>query len=394
MKKLITISAIILFVTVGCTGGSKPSADDIITVDVMASYPEKELILQDFMEIEYIPLETASEFITMAYVQYVGQDVIVVRNRNRSSDGDIFFFDRNGKGLKKINRQGQGGEEYTFLLWVILDEDRNEVFVNDHYSSKVFVYDYLGNFKRSFATKEGVYYDQINNFDPDNLICHDGNTGFYDEIRSTFLIVSKQDGSITKEPPIPYEKKKTTLVRLVDEEHNMGYSAAPRNQELIPYRNNWILVEPSSDTIYQLQSDYSLTPFIARTPSIQVMEKEIFLFPGVLTDRYYFMQTVKKEYDFATSKGFPRTDLVYDKQEKAIFRCIVYNDDFLDKKTVNMVYGDITLVNNKIAFIQKMEAYELVEAYKKGALKGRLKEIAAELDEESNPVIMLAKPKD
>jgi hypothetical protein len=38
-------------------------------------------------------------------------------------------------------------------------------------------------------------------------------------------------------------------------------------------------------------------------------------------------------------------------------------------------------------------AYELVEAYEKGGLKGKLKEIAAELNEESNPVIMLAKYK-
>lgn len=40
-----------------------------------------------------------------------------------------------------------------------------------------------------------------------------------------------------------------------------------------------------------------------------------------------------------------------------------------------------------------MEAYKLVEAYNNGELKGELKNIAAELDEESNPVIMIAKDK-
>ncbi|MDR1201299.1 MAG: hypothetical protein LBL58_06680 [Tannerellaceae bacterium] len=39
------------------------------------------------------------------------------------------------------------------------------------------------------------------------------------------------------------------------------------------------------------------------------------------------------------------------------------------------------------------EAFSLVEAYGKGQLKGKLKEIAATLDEESNPVIMLIKHK-
>ena len=36
---------------------------------------------------------------------------------------------------------------------------------------------------------------------------------------------------------------------------------------------------------------------------------------------------------------------------------------------------------------------DLVEAYEKGQLKGKLKEIAANLDEESNPVVMLLKKK-
>ena len=33
----------------GCRGGTQ-STDDIITVDVTASYPKKELVLQDFVD--------------------------------------------------------------------------------------------------------------------------------------------------------------------------------------------------------------------------------------------------------------------------------------------------------------------------------------------------------
>ena len=52
------------------------------------------------------------------------------------------------------------------------------------------------------------------------------------------------------------------------------------------------------------------------------------------------------------------------------------------------------IVNNDgIAFMTRLDAADLVEAYKKGQLKGKLKEIAAKLDEESNAVIMLAKYK-
>jgi hypothetical protein len=49
--------------------------------------------------------------------------------------------------------------------------------------------------------------------------------------------------------------------------------------------------------------------------------------------------------------------------------------------------------NNEIAFIQVLQAFELVEAYEKGELQGQLREIAAGLDEEDNPVILVAKHK-
>jgi len=113
------------------------------------------------------------------------------------------------------------------------------------------------------------------------------------------------------------------------------------------------------------------------------MNPEIFLFPKILTDRYYFMDKVKKENDFT------KTDLIYDRQAKAIYEYTLYNDDYSNKQQVNMMTNETK--NSEIAFWQKIEAHDLVESYKKGELKGKLKEISARLEEESNPVIMLVK---
>jgi len=214
MKKTITISAIILFVMAGC-GGCKQSgtqSDNVIIVDVTASYPKKELILQDFMDVEYIPLETTDKFVCQGFVQAVGKNIVVVRNRN--DDGDIFIFDRKGKALKKINRKGQGGEEYTHILGITLDEDNGEMFVNNINGKKILVYDMDGNFKRSLQHKEGTMYDEMYNFDRENLICHDGLNDNSTSISlinvgQSFIIISKQDGSLTKEIQIPFEEKKS-----------------------------------------------------------------------------------------------------------------------------------------------------------------------------------------
>lgn len=148
MKWIITISAILLFALAGC-GKDKQSTNELITVDVIKNYPEKELTLQDFMDVEYIPLETNDEFVTQGKVMAIGAEVILITNW--ANDGNLFVFDRKtGKALKKINRKGQGGEEYVGITEIVLDEANKEIFVIAYTGSKISVYDLDGNFKRSF----------------------------------------------------------------------------------------------------------------------------------------------------------------------------------------------------------------------------------------------------
>ena len=389
MKK-VNIFLTILFLTAGC-GGNRQSgigSDGLITVDVTKNYPKKELILQDFMEVEYIALETGGEFYTQGSVRAIGKEIILIMNR--IDDGDIFVFDRNGAGLRKINRMGRGGEEYLSVMGIVLDEDNEEMFVHDYNGQKIMVYDLFGNFKRRINNVEGIRYDEIYNFDEESLICSE----IYLELDGAttdnppFFIISKQDGSIVKDIQIPFEKKKSTIMmHIIDNSINMvTVSCIP----IIPHNNSWILTEVSTDTIYRILEDYSMSPFISRTPSIQSMNPEVFLLPSILTDRYYFMHTVKNEFDFSTNRGLSRTHLVYDRQEKTIYEYTVHNDDYSDKRVVDMVRESI---NSEIAFWQRIEADDLVEDYENGVLTGRLKEIAADLEEESNPVIMLVKYK-
>ena len=401
MRKAIFILVVLLFVSAESRGQRQEVNGDLITVDVTKTYSsKKELILQDFMDVEYIALETTDEFVNQGWVMDIGERFILVKNR--INDGDIFVYDRNGKALRKINHKGQKtSEEYTSIRTITLDEENDEMFVNDPITRKIYVYDLFGKFKRSFDQQEGLgsikignidlrehaFYLEIFNYDKNNLLCFDGISD-----SRTFILISKQDGSITKEFTIPYKDKKSLRQGRIDGKVHLD-ARASGTYRITPYNENWILLEFSSDTVYELLPNYSLRPFIERTPSVQSMNPEVMLVLKLVSERYIFMETIKNVYDFERNEGFPKSYLMYDKQNKSFSGYTVYNRDFSTKKEVYMI-GFSPVKNHKIASLYTLEASQLVESYEKGELKdGKLKDIAAKLDEEDNPVIMLVKHK-
>ena len=370
--------------------------DDFITVDVTKSYStKKELILQDFMDVEYIALETNDEFVNQGVVLDIGEKFILVKNQLR--DGDIFIYDRHGKALRKINRKGEGPEEYNLFRFAVLDEINEEFYINDDMKKKFFVYDLYGNFKRSFgySNSSGTmiwgltvskYVDMVN-FDKDHLFCFDE----YSE-DANFVLISKQDGRIAKEIKLPLKEK--TILRqfiLTGESEALMVGAAPHSS-IIPYEGNCILFDVSSDTVYTFSPDYSLRPFIARTPTVQSMDPAVCLIVRLISNSYIFFEAVKNEYNWNTRTGYATSFFMYDRQEKTSSGYIVYNGDYA---TQEIYMNRLTPVNHaEIAYQQKIEAYRLVDDYQNGRLKdGKLKEIASHLDAEDNPVIMLVKHK-
>jgi len=382
MKNVNTISAILLLVMTGCEGNRHASNDTegFITVDVTKNYSsKKELILQDFMDVEYIALETKKDFYNQGVVLDVGKKIIIVKNR--VNDGDIFLYDRSGKALRKINRFGQGGEEYTHISSIAIDEDKEELFVNNASKKTIFVYDLYGKFKRSL--KVNTMYYEMYNYDREHLICYD-----YFNTEIAFVLISKKDGSIIKEIKTPFKEKKF----LHFDAGENGRISLANIPSIIPFQGNWILLEHSADTVYTFLPDKSLRPFLVKTPSIHSMAPETVVFYlRLLSDRYYFMDTHNVVLAPNTGRGSTKSFFMYDKQEKDFFAYNVFNSDYSTKKEIQM--SGLRPVNLEIVSCQKIEADELVEDYKKGRLKGQLKEIAAKMKEEDNPVIMLIKHK-
>ena len=380
------ICALALLLLAGCGGNPSTGEEDgLITVDVTKSYPEKEFVLQDLFDIEYVPLETTEEFLTTRWVLDISSHYILTMNLR---EGELFLFDRaTGKGVKKICRRGEGPEEYLHAANAVIDEERNEIFVDDGMRRRFLVYDLEGNFKRSFKTIDHSVIMNVRNFNQKYLLCQDDYKIGNMNSKLTFFLISKENGQ-RKGIEIPYSNRISNWVwKIVSED--FVYSNNTDNCQIIPYGTKWYLMEPSADTVYALQKDLSLKPFLVREPSVQGMDPVVFLFPCMLTKDYCFMQSVEKFWDFDANEGFPRKDLVYDKREGKIYECVLQNADY-EGQELNLLVKAFT---QEVAFQFGLDPADLIEAHAAGQLSGRLQEIASTLDEEDNPVILIAKYK-
>lgn len=380
-RTFLYLFCLLTLVFFGCHESKK--GNDFITIDVTKKFPQKDLYLQDFVDIEYIPLETNDKFLCGGLVMTCGNKYLVVRNRN--SDGNIYVFDRKGKGISTFNRKGNSGEEYLYLGNVLLDEEKEEIFVNN--VKNVLVYDLYGNYLRSFPYKKDVNYHQPTNYDKGHIICWDGSGESNPKAveSPSFYIFSKSDGSIVKEINVPLEKRtSTTIIVSKDEKTGMTYALVNIPDPIHKFRGRMLLNEPSSDTIYQYSDEKGLIPYMVRVPSIHSMNPEIFLYSEIITDKYDFMRTYEKAHNGEEQ------DLVYDKQQKAVFHYTLYNRDYKYQKYLSLKGKNI---NDEIVSVESLDAFDLIRDYKKEYLQGELKEIASKMTEEDNAVILLMKCK-
>lgn len=370
----------------GCITKSNNQSTDVISIDIKSNYPKLILKLQDIVDVEYIALETTDEFVTQGAVQAVGKNILLVKNWG--NNGDIFLFDRKtGKGIRKINRLGQGAEEYSQLTGLLLDEHSKEIFVKDNPARRILVYDFMGNFKRKFSFSDTGYYMEIFDYNNEHLLCYNGYLPEMENDSSAYVLVSKHDGKIMRKVKLPYERLETPVI--IEGEATV----TPIFCLATPFSKGWILMRASSDTIYHYSHNGNINPMLIRTPSIHTMDTKTFLFPYLFTQRYYFMQLMEKSMDFNTFKGFPTIDLVYDKQEKVVYTYKMYNQDFTDDRSFSLSIHPNTTRDSGILAFKVLQSDDLVNTLKENKLQGTLKDIVSTLDEESNPVVMLIKYK-
>lgn len=378
MKKLYTITLLLASMLLSCGGGKGEAqkqkvSDGLWTFDVTKKYPTKEIYIQDIADVGYIPLETNDSILWRGReVLYLDDDYIVGANRNNG----VYFHDGKGKALNMFNKMGQGPKEYLDMYKVQYDKKSDEIYINDMF--KYYVYDKEGNFKRSFQGIEDKLYSRIEQFfilNEDELIQYNYN--------NHYTRVSRLTGEHLGDIKLGVADSTTTLHF---RKNNMIFNTIVSH--FTKDKEGYIITSFSSDTTYLLTSNLQLKPIGVRIPPVSSQDVPVFLLPVKNTPRYYFMSTIKKE------DSFPVKAYMMDKKTNQIYYLKDYfkNKDYIGLKVHLDMFGPSVLADlpNNVC-VQSLNITKLCEAYEEGKLSGKLKDIAANLKEDDNPVLMIIK---
>jgi hypothetical protein len=380
-KGLIVASQFLFFMLLlnGCVD-TKQLTDSICAVDVTKIHPEKFYNGEkELVSVEYIPMETNNEFLCAGgYVDgkvvAFTDEVIIYRNFNV---GDILIFDRKGKALKKINRRGQGPEEYSDNLNVIYDDANKELFVNSVSSGKILVYDLEGNFKRSFPNNHRGIFNEMENYDEKSLICY-----IREDIESPLFLISKRTGEKLRDIIIPYEKRLFTDFRRREGDKIISGQQIS-GKRLIKVGKEFVIFEPSSDTIYSLNTKESvLRPLMYRTPPIQKMNIPVILQPSGKIGNFLFITRLKKADDLKNNQRYSTDNFVYNFQNNKFYE-ILHFPNIFSGNGVNAVHD-----NRSNVCLVEFPAYEAIK-WKDGKEPFEKKLAVANLKEDDNPVLVI-----
>jgi hypothetical protein len=374
-----------------CTQKEKTAGNEVVTVDVSREYPVKKMLLQDIADVEYIRLETTDDMLWQGYSVGAFTDRYIV-NYNLGT-GDILFFDKTGKGIKKINRRGESGEEYSASTFFLPDEEYDEIYANNRMKKKVFVYDMNGAFKRVFDYAPDSYYTDLAIFDSNRLIAY--NKSYNEDTANRFLILSKTTGEIEREFILQQGGQKITEMHHIQDGENI-FVYMLQTFPILKFSSDFIIADTSNDTIFSMNSSLERTPLIIQQPARATMDPPAFLYYAQESRNYIFLISMLKKFVGAgpNMRSEEYKYLFYDKEKGMIYRQDIQNGDFSSGGEISIAPQTTHFsASNKNVYLQILQAGDLIEAYEDNRLKGKLKEIAAGLDEEDNPVLLVARLK-
>ena len=386
MKKTM-LMAMVLLACLGALAQNK-TGKNVPEVDVTQAKRFAPLKVSEKATVEFIPLETNADFLldrVAGALINVTENYIVTVN---ITEGKLFVFSRQGKALHTFSRKGQGPEEFVYPIAVRVDEKSKEIFVLDY--QKVQVYSLTGKYKRSLNIPENVKIGSMFNYDDKHLICYDNHNLDRQGEKVTeqpFFLFSKEDGKITRIPLTIQNRIGQSMYIERD-----GKKMVVTMNNIAPMVKNGdevVLSDMGSDVVY-LYKKGKVTPLLKRNPGTMDFNPRSAMGVVMKLGDIVWLREVKKEV-----KG-PRPDinmLTYDVSTGEVNNLVLWDDvNFTNPYSVQSrnerqeLPYNCTAANFQPDYLKKLN--------EQGRLTGRLKELAEEMLEDDNPLLILYKLKE
>lgn len=384
------ITLLLMLLAICSCGKTNQAEISLLVVDVAKDYPPKEIWIQDIAEVEYLPMATTDSTLVNSTPSLVTEEGIVTRG---ARVGEILLFDAKGQQLEgRICRRGQGPEEYSAVVFNLVDWKRKEVFIADYTSLKV--YDFSGRYLRTLL-KEDIMSMDIRNLNEEYLICSKDRKGSETSYHPYFLLPKNggEADSLAIEVPCFIASKRKILW---DDGHtNEAYGTIPL---LFSTADKIWLTGLALDTVFSLHPDLTLEPVMIPLQAPTKDPEEPLLFFRGMNNRYAWVSRLPRQVtvrmsDMSAGREKRENLYMYDRKNDEWFQPVYRNRAF-DYPDSTPVYINVTAVPDGYGLVT-LNAMDLVEAYRNNKIiDEKLKAIASTLKEEDNPVLMLLKFKD
>lgn len=400
MKKIAMAAAVGAALMAWSCSGSKSTTETgaLAHIDWNTEFEEEEIDWEKYADFEYVPLETTDESLFNNGFSFGINDSLVVVADLIS--GKFLVYDRQGRFRNSIEHKGNGPEEYVHIGLAAVNMDKGEVYIQDLATSKLLTYGLDDTFKNcvELPFKQYTFFDGVNLCGDKVLVYQTKDLRLSplenNDMDERYMLLDPATGEVVKVPLV--EKHPVGNSEIFDLGNNTTRSVALRMDNVVRSNDGLIISDYAQDTIYELV-DGKLNPI--------AVSSNIGREPGRIPDRLSLNYASGRYvfFDYVSISGVNTEGAEFNDE-----RC---GNFVLDRKT-----GEVKKVRMQAPYLKKTDSEEgirprttsgpanlhcfclrvekLKEWQEQGVLNPELEEMVSALDEEDNPVLVIAKFKE
>ncbi len=382
--RLLAVS-LFLFVAVSCSSsGSVEKVKVIEMAQALAANPQEIALSEVATSVEYIPLDMGGEFLPGYHFleMAVDENSIYFFPKPNFSSSPIFRFSTDGKLLSHFKHVGRAENEWIIPMGVVLDKSNDQLIVNEERVVK-------------FYTPQGEFIKSINLDLPDyafftNLIYVGGKVKFIkraNEGNNLHALELDNNGTIVSNNVlIDYST--------FPEEYWTDPSVKNSVEIISKSSENYLMLDIFRDSIYSYKGTGSAEfAFVLDMGNLKDGNKRKVFIGGYCYEapKFLILQTVHSMKYFDNLQVSERINYIFfDKQTGKTVKFA--KDDENEAYFKNDIDGGMPFFPYHISgnkMYQLVDAWRFIEQAESTGSKA-MQEVAAKLNEDSNPVVVVA----